>query len=148
MLNRDALADELNTLLATETRSLVRHVQSEAKPHLTPRTFKVWKTLVDMGHTSLEHAHRLSDLIDKLELPPRSIPFDTSVADFHYMTIERLLGPIVEEKNRQVAAYERAIKHAQGSAAAVTDLNMLLEENRKQLAALKAVAESLAVSLA
>ncbi len=133
MRNDSGLTDELNTLLATETRSLARHVQAEARPYITPETFPIWKRLERLGRTSLAHAKRLSALIETLELPPRSIPFPTGVAGLHFMNIQRLLPDMIQEKEVQIAAYERALDHAGNCPEAQPALQSLLEENRQSL---------------
>ncbi len=137
-MNSQALADELNALLATETRSLVRHLDNEATPYVTPATMKAWRHLQDLGGISTDHARRISRLIDELELPPRVLPFPTDVASFHYMTVERVLPLVIQEKKRQVAAYERALTHAGGQPRADIEIRALLAENREKLALLEA----------
>ena len=133
MLNERGLADELNDLMATETRSLVRHVSGAATPYVTARTYKVWKAFGRMSELSERHAAELSALIDRLDLPPRSIPYSTDVARFHFTSIESLLPPLIEEKHKQIAAYQRAIDHARSDPALLRELEDLLGENEAQL---------------
>ena len=135
-MNKQALADELNQLLATETRSLFRHLD-EARPYLTPKTYRVWATLQQMRHVSEEHADRITVLLDTLELPPRAASFPTDVANYHFMSLPGLLPLLIHEKQSQIESYERAIEHAAGEPRVTHALESLLADNRKQLTLLE-----------
>lgn len=137
-MSDQALADELASLLATHTRSLVRHVLGEAKPYVSPRTYAVWTRLQGLAHENDEQAARLSHLIDRLELPPRTVPYDTTVSFYHYVTVEKLLPELIAEKESQVRSYQTAIEHARAYPDAVAELDDLLAQTRRQLELLKA----------
>lgn len=143
MINPEALAAELNGLLATETRSLTRHLEG-APPYISAGTFRIWRQMQPIAAQSHEHAHRLSDLLATLELPELPRSFDTDVARFHYTALETLLPEIIEEKEHQVVAYRRAIEHAQGEGVVESALKELLEQNTAQLETIRAAQQSLA----
>lgn len=136
-INAQALADELNRLLATETRSLVRHLD-EAKPYLTPKTYRIWNQVEAMSHASAEHSQRLSALFEALEMVPRPIGYPAEVANYHFLTLSSLLPLLIQEKRKQIEAYSRAIDHAAGDPRVHDELAALLTENREQLRSLEA----------
>jgi hypothetical protein len=131
-MNNPALADELNLLLATETRSLFRHLD-EAKPYLTPRTYPAWREVAAMSHASREHGDRIAAILHRLELPQRPVSFSAEVANYHFLSVGSLLPLLIAEKRDQVAAYQRAIRHSTGSAEIDDELIDLLAQNQAQL---------------
>ena len=135
MVNAQALADELNRLLAIESRSLLRHMD-ESTPYTTAETFPILKQLKHMAHVSDGHAQRLSALLDRLELPERPMPYPQSVGFYHFVKVDALLGPVIAEQHERVAAYVRAVEHARGDDAAVVELEDLLKASRDALEAL------------
>jgi len=135
-MNTDALAIELNQLLATETRSLVRHLD-EAKPYLSPKTYKAWHGVQKMSHASEEHAHRLVELFDAIERTPKAIAYPAEVANYHFLTLESMLPLLIDQKTGQIAAYRRAIEHAAGDPRVDDELAALLAENVRQLGELE-----------
>lgn len=144
-MNREGLAEELNRLLAMETHSLSRHLE-EATPYLSPRTYKLWRRIARAIHADTDHADRLSHLIDRLELPLKPAGFDTDVASLHYARLETLLPHLIEEKRRQVEAYDRAIEHASADVAVRAELEALRADNRAQLAELESAAAELGIA--
>jgi hypothetical protein len=143
-MNTDALANELNQLLATETRSLVRHLD-EAKPYLSPKTYKAWHAVQQMGHVSEEHSHQLVNLFEKIERTPKAIAYPAEVANYHFLTLESMLPLLIEQKQGQIAAYRRAIEHAAGDPRVDDELAALLAENAEQLAQLESFQSSIGV---
>lgn len=147
----DPLIERLSDLIATELQSLARHLD-EARPYMSRRAYKVWPRLRPMAAVSRDHARRLTALLTRLSLPQRSRTFDPSVAAHHYQSLESLLPLLIEEKTRQIAAYEQAVAQVAAAgadhAAAVDDvaatLSDLLDENRRQLAELQQAAAVLA----
>jgi hypothetical protein len=137
-MNPQGLADELNELLATETRSLARHLD-EAKPYLTPQTYRAWNQIKHYGQLSVRHAQRLSNLIDELKLRAGTRPYPLEVANYHFMRLDFMLPKLIEEKSRQIGAFERALTHADDDDRVVAELSDLLNENREQLAQLEAL---------
>lgn len=135
--NSNALADDLNELLATENHSLARHLE-EATPYLSPRTYPIWQGLSGLGHLSRDHVARLSNLIDELELPPRPRTFASEVASYHFLDLGYLLPKLIEETTAQIASYERAIGHAGDSEPLRAELQSLLESNQRKLEQLRA----------
>src|SRR3990172_10614839 len=126
MTNPRALVDELSAVLATEQRGLVRHVAA-ARPHVTPKTYRLFAALKRMAHDSEVHARRIAAFMQSHELEPRAVSFDTDVANFHFVTLESVLPELIAEKQRQIAAFQRAIEHV-GQVGARAQLQALLEE--------------------
>jgi hypothetical protein len=132
------LSEDFNTLLATETRSLCRHLH-EAKPYLTAKTYRAWREIEHGCAASASHVERLLAICDRLRIKPRPTAFASGVADLHFTALTSLLPKLADEKREQVEAYTRAIEHAAstGDAFAVTQLTALREDNRQQLAKLE-----------
>lgn len=142
-MNTEALAKEINDLLATETRSLLSHLD-EAHPHVDARTYPIWKRIRAIcRHDEEAHADRLTDLLASLNLPQPPGSFGQDVGHFHYMTVESLLPRLVEEKRRQVQGYERAVQHAHREPIVAATLASLLDENRAELEQLESLAAGL-----
>ena len=144
MPDRATLTALLNALIATESRSLFRHLE-EAQPYTDARTFPVWKRIQTLAHDSDAHVATLSALLDERELRYQPGSFSSDVANFHYADVRALLPELIAEKEQQIAAYEQAVQHADADVAA--RLEPLLAENRDQLAQLTAAARELGVSL-
>lgn len=142
-MNRHALADELSDLLSREQHSLATHLE-EATPYLSPRTYKLWRRIAAVIHADTDHVDRLTQLLDRLELPMRPRPLDTDVAAWHYARVEALLPLLIDEKRQHIAAYERAISHAGNDEVIASELRTLLADNHRELAELEAVASDLA----
>lgn len=131
----DLMADCLSDLIATETRSLARHLD-EASPYLSPKAYAVWSTIKSMAAVSRDHARRLSGLLKALDLPQRPRTFDPSVANYHYQSLESLLPLLIDEKRQQIATYERALTQASDADLAAV-LAQLLAENRTHVSDLE-----------
>jgi len=140
--NGSGLVQELSLLLGTETSSLANHLD-EAHPHLTASTYQAWSKVQDLAHRRADHAARLTRLIASLEQTPRPAVFAQDVAHFHFMTLERLLPVLIDEKQQQLAAYRRALGHAGDNAAISSELNELLAEDEAELKELQAIQQSL-----
>jgi hypothetical protein len=136
-MSQRALADKLSELLATETRSLARHM-AEASPYLNLPTYAIWMSLKHLTGKAQDHARRLSDLFNYLGLTPKAVSFDANVANYHYMGLDRLLPVLIEEKQRQVKAYEQAIAMAATLPHVKDELVSLEKENLEHLAQLVA----------
>lgn len=136
------LADNLNRLLATESRGLLRFLE-QLTPYLTSRTFKIWSDVQQIAKNTADHARRLTEILDRLELPVRTPSFDTAVANYHYARLETLLPILIAETRRQVDAYGRAIELASEEASVRSDLQRMLDENRGHLEKLERHADSL-----
>jgi len=134
-MNQPDLAAVLNTLLATESRGLARHLLS-ATPYLSEATFQAWGEIRRMLRASDEHARRLSQLLDRLGLAERPASFDPAVAACHFSDLAHLLDRLVDEKRRQVAAYQRALGRLGSNAEYApvdAELRAMLGENQNQL---------------
>lgn len=136
----NVLAEKLSQLLATETRSLSRHLV-EATPYLTLPTYAIWLSIKHLGEKSTEHARRLSALFGQLGLSPRSVSYSSQVANYHYTGLHRLLPELIAEKQRQVKLYEQAILLV---ATQPRIKQMLVELERENLAHLKQLQEAAA----
>jgi len=65
------------------------------------------------------------------------------VGHYHYITIEKLLALLIEEKKRQIAAYERAISHAGQNEVIAGELRPLREDNVSELSRLEVMLQGL-----
>lgn len=141
-MNTKALSDGLNDLLAREMRSLVRHMP-EAGPHLTPQTYRQWSVVRSAAQLSIDHARRLSALIESLGETPRPAGYGQRVAFYHYVDLPTLLPKLIEDKREQVEAYRRVLL-LEGAAPPVREaLQALLEENALQLDRFESACRSL-----
>lgn len=134
-MDLQALSNELNRLLTTESRGLARHL-GEATPYLTAATYPLWHEMQLMLGASTDHAQRISSLLFALDLPERLFPFDAVIAGFHYTDLAYLLPVLIDEKRAQGAAYQRAIGHCGTDLQAMdtaSELQALLDENQAQL---------------
>ncbi len=139
-MNRQALADELNLLLALEARGLANHLR-EATPYLTPATYPVWRDIQRMLHDSESHADRLSRLLTLIEQPEVPSSFESQVASYHYADLGFLLPLLIEDEKAQIAADQRAMAHVGGddrSREVSDELNALLSDHQTRLDQLEA----------
>jgi hypothetical protein len=126
------LSQLMNQLLATEARSVVHHLHgADAPPHLTVKTYPIWRKLNDMVTVSLDHQHQLRAMLGQINRVAVVPTFEQPVAGLHFLSLEHLLPIFIQEKSSQVAIYEKAL------AVVTTDLqrqmNALLETNRLHL---------------
>ena len=131
-MDAHALTNELNDLLSVETRSMLEHLH-ESTPHVDASTYRIWKDLQSLAHRDTDHAARLSALLSRLNLPERPRPFPQSVGNFHFMTLQRIVPLLVDEKSRQVAAYSRAVAHAGTELDVISELESLRADNEAEL---------------
>lgn len=142
IMNPQALGEELSELLATEVRSLSRHLDSST-PYLTAKTYPMWHDIQHFSEASNDHAKRLSELIDTFELPERTKTFDPLVANYHFMSLSFLIPLLIGEKTKQIAAYGRAVSHAGSNDALREALEQLRAENQEQLSKLESFSSKL-----
>ena len=126
------LVQELNGLSATERCSLVRHLD-QARPYLTPATYQAWSEIEHLVAASADHARRLTVLMERLGEEPSAGSFKSEVANYHYLDLATLSPLLVEEKTKQIEAYQRAIALAEGDAKIVEELKSLLSGCESQL---------------
>ncbi len=141
-MDSQALAKEINDLMGVETHSLMEHLH-EATPHVDAHTYRAWQQVRKMAHRDTDHAARLSAILSRLHLPERPTPFPQSVGDFHFMTVDRVIPLLIADKQKQVAAYDRAIVHASGELELVEELESLRADNDAELKQLQAIEVSL-----
>ena len=140
-----ALAAALNALRANENASLARHLV-EAKPYVNAQTFRLWRDVQKIEHDSIAHAQRLVKLIASLHEEVRPLPFQQSVADFHYMDLITLLPHLIAEKKAQISAYDHAAAGADAKSA--VELAALRNECASHLVRLENSASKLGVPAA
>ncbi len=146
-MNTKALSDGLNGLLAREMRSLARHMP-EAGLHVTPQTYRQWSAVRSAARLSIDHAQRLSALIESLGETPRPAGYGQRVAFYHYVDLPTLLPKLIEDKREQVEAYRRVLE-LEGLAPSVREaLEALLEENLSQLERFESACRSLGLQSA
>lgn len=141
-MNIQAIAILLNDLLTTESQSLLHHVVN-GRPHFDARTFKAWKAIQQVAKKDSDHAGQITILLDQLDLPERPLGFAQNVAFLHYMTIEKMLPLLIDEKRQQIDRYEQAISHAARNGKLIAKLESLRDEDRDELAELETIAADL-----
>lgn len=138
-MNTQAIAILINDLLTTESQSLLHHVVN-GRPYVDADTFQAWNALKDIAHRDTNHAARLSALLLKLDLPEMVGVFAQNVAFLHFMTVQKLVPMLIDEKRQQIDRYEQAIVHAAKNANAVAELTALRDEDRDEIEELEAIA--------
>lgn len=141
-MNTQAIAILLNDLLTTESQSLLHHVVN-GRPHVDANTFKAWKAIQQVAKRDTGHAGRLTALLNRLDLPERPLGFSQNVAFLHYMTIEKMLPLLIDEKRQQIDRYQQAITHAGQNKSLITELESLRDEDRAELSELETIATEL-----
>ncbi len=132
-IDRAALAEALNQILAAETHSLARHLEEQATPYLTPESYAAWQRVKGAAHLSHDHEKRLSGLIESLDLPPHPGVYPSAVANYHFADLACLLPQLIEEKQSQIAVYQRALRLVRGDAGATETLQSLMAELESQV---------------
>ena len=79
-----------------------------------------------MAAESGEHARRICELMQTLELQPPPALFSAHMAAHHYVALETHLPQLIAEKQRQIAAYHEALRHVADNAPARRELETLL----------------------
>lgn len=136
-MDHQALAENLNRLLEIESRSLVRHLEKNATPYLSPETYHGWKTVEQIARISHDHEHRLTDLMVSLSMTPRPGNYRAEVANYHDIDLPTLLTQLIQEKQRQRVAYQRVNEHAGEVSPLRQELGRLLADIEDQLQRLK-----------
>lgn len=142
MSDARVIADQVNQLLAFETRSTMQHLH-DAKPYLDLSSVKAWERTQSLQHVAAEHAEKLVGILQSLGQEPAAVSFSSGVAGLHYLRLDALLPLLIDEEKRQIAAYRRAIDAAAGTPVA-KELSALLDENVHQLHELEDIHASLA----
>jgi len=137
-MEKPALANEINALLTVEKRSLMEHFK-EATPHVTATTYRVWQELKRMAHRDSDHALRLSALLTNMHLPERTKPFSQDVGHYHFLSVDGVLPLLIGEKRKQLAAYDRAIRHCGREHDVIVELESLRADNLAELLALESM---------
>ena len=132
MTDRQALATELNALMAGERCSLLRHLD-EATPYLDAKTYPIWHEITKAAAPTRDHMQRLADLFERYDLPARAGTFDPIVANYHFSDLPFLLPLLIKELDIRVQAYARAAAMADNEQALRDQLDTLLQENQQIL---------------
>lgn len=136
-MDKTTIAGDLNDLLATEARSLARHAQ-EARPYLSPQDHCIWAQVQEASRLSHDHERKLTGLIMDMGLSPRPGAFRTELANYHFLDLPTLRLRLIQEKERQVERYRRAIEHAHDHPRLTQQLQTLLNQILDQLQQLEA----------
>ncbi len=113
-MDPQGIVEQLRHLLNLEAHGLVRHLENNATPYLSPATVRLWKLVPQTARISHDHEHRLVSLISAMQKPLQTSTFQTNVAHYHYLDLPALLPKLIREKRQQLDAYDRAITHAVG----------------------------------
>lgn len=137
-MDKSALAKEINDVLAVEARSLMEHFR-QATPHVTAATYRIWQDIKRLSHRDSDHVLRLTSLLARLNLPERPRPFPLAVGYYHYLSIDRVLPLLIAEKQAQLAAYDRAIRHCGREQDVIVELESLRADNLSELMSLQSM---------
>jgi len=135
MLN-EVFDKTLNELLAIEAHGWTRHL-CDTKPYLSPSLYPEWAHIQQTARISHDHEQRLAGVMQELGVSLCTSTYQSDVAHYHYIDLQTLLGTLIQEKRRQIAAYERVIPHA-GDTAVVEVLQDLLADVQGQCELLQA----------
>lgn len=136
-IQNQALGAALNQLLSLEAHGWTRHL-NDTRPYLSPKTYPEWAHIQQMARISRDHEQRLTALMERLGVPVVPSTYESAVAGYHYVDLATLLHKLIEEKRRQIAAYERAIPLAGGDTTTVEVLQDLLADVQGQRELLEA----------
>lgn len=129
----------LNDLLDLETSGLLGRLE-EVHPFVAPFAAEDLPHLRGIVAAERQHRRRLTEAITELGGAPHPILHDTSSAGAHYLNARHLLGQLVEDMRRLVAAFERAVGALTSSPAAGETVAAILAEHRAHLSQLEAMA--------
>lgn len=146
-MDTNALAKEINGLITTERRSLLAHF-THATPHVDARTYRIWNQVKQLAHRDSDHVGRLSALLTSLHLPERTRPFSQDVGHYHYMSLDRAMHLLIEEKKKQLVTYDRTVRHCAREVSVIDELESLRADNLAELLTLESLAKQLKLKLA
>ena len=141
-MNRKALGDDLNDLLAIATRGLLCFLD-QSTPYLTPQTHRMWSDIRKMVQGNAEHAERLTEILESLRIPFRAASFSLDVASLHYMTLETTLPMLADQMRRQADTFQLAIKHGASNQPLHNALTSMLANTETWLKQLEAHLKSI-----
>ena len=135
-MNKQALTNQLNVLLAMTAHSLARHV-CEAQPYFSAEIHPLWRRIQEVVRIDCDHEQRLSHLITSTGLPFEPGTYRADVANYHFMNLSVVQARLVEDEHRQKLAFERAITYAQGDTRFVSELQDMLHQTQHCLELIK-----------
>ncbi|MCK4873411.1 MAG: hypothetical protein KAS72_11855 [Phycisphaerales bacterium] len=130
----------INTLLASEARSLFRYFTTQPT-YTEPRTVPVRRIVDRIARDGERHERFLTKLLLSLEGDPALGSFTIEGTYINYITWDRLLPDLMRDKKQQIARYESVLSalaalDPHDSLACHICIADLLEENREHLQAL------------
>lgn len=138
-MNPSPAVDVLDELLAAESRSLVRHLDSST-------VFISWASADDaeairaMVVEDAQHADLLTKTILELNGSPSPLGYDAAAAGMHYVELHTLLPQVVAGEELLVARYEDAVGRVADEPAAADVVARLLARHRSRADRLRALA--------
>jgi rubrerythrin len=112
--NREELVRRLNFLLSREYNSLIHYIH-DANPYVPEEKRPAFRLLEEMIADEQRHAEQLGNLIIQLEGIPQPAPYDVSIADINYLSLDYLARMMIKEKEELVAEYEQLIAQLGGA---------------------------------
>jgi bacterioferritin (cytochrome b1) len=135
-LDRDELVEKLNALLGREYNSLIRYIR-DANPYVPQERASALPLLDRIIAGEGRHAEQLGNLIIQLDGIPQPAPYDVSIADINYLSLDYLADMMINEKHDLVQQYERLIAQTSDLPDVREALRRNLAEERLHLDALK-----------
>jgi bacterioferritin (cytochrome b1) len=135
-LDRDELVEQLNALLSKEYNSLIRYIR-DANPYVPQERASALPLLDQIIAGERRHAEQLGNLIIQLDGIPQPAPYDISIADINYLSLDYLAEMMLNEKQGLVQEYERLIAQTTDFADVRDALKRILAEEREHLDGLK-----------
>ena len=135
-MNPSPAVDVLDELLAAESRSLIRHLDSST-------VFISWASADDaeavraMVVEDAQHAELLTRTILDLEGNPSPLGYDPIAAGMHYLELHTLLPQVVAGEESLVARYEDVIGSVADEPAAAEVVARLLARHRARAGRLR-----------
>ena len=141
-MNTESLGEELNELLASATRGMLRYVVDSA-PYLTPKTFAIWDQLRAIGDAVTADAGALTAMLEQLDVAQRPASYPIDVGRFPFTSLESLLPRLIDEAQRRVDVNERTAALAADDEALRQQLQTMLDRNRAHLEKMRAFHQKL-----
>lgn len=143
-MNHDAINDVLNGLLALEQSALSRRLV-EATVFVTRLALPEIELVRRMVRESDEHCAWLVALIIDLGGEPAPRGGDLRSADLHFQELHYLLPRVIEEAERVVRGYDRAVEQVAPEPRAARLVARILARRKASLEALRRVPAALAM---
>lgn len=138
-MNPSPAVDVLDELLAAESRSLIRHLDSST-------VFVSWASADDAAAVQAmvvedrQHADLLTRTIQELNGDPSPLGYDAAAAGVHYLELHTLLPQVVAGEEALAARFEDAVARVADEPRAAEVVARLLECHRSRADRLRALA--------